>query len=96
MPVKEPSQKSANPTTSLVIPELEHTERAVLNALASVHSRRAYKHAIDRFIAWYCSEPRLARLQSVYSIAIPLVPRVSSVVGRHNQSSSVRDPAVSR
>lgn len=59
MPVKKPSQKSANPTTSLVIPELEHTERAVLNALASVHSRRAYKHAIDRFIAWYCSEPRL-------------------------------------
>jgi len=24
-----------------------------------VNSRRAYKHAIDRFIAWYCSEPRL-------------------------------------
>jgi len=65
MPVKKPSQKSANPTTSLVVPELEHTERAVLNALASVHSRRAYKHAIDRFIAWYCSEPRLGSNRSI-------------------------------
>jgi integrase len=65
MPVKKSSQKSANPTTSLVIPELEHTERAVLNALASVHSRRAYKHAIDRFIAWYCSEPRLGFNRSI-------------------------------
>jgi len=24
-----------------------------------LHSRRAYKNAIDKFIAWYCSEPRL-------------------------------------
>jgi site-specific recombinase XerC len=31
----------------------------VLNMLASVHSRRSYKHAIEKFIAWYCSEPRL-------------------------------------
>jgi integrase len=27
--------------------------------LASVHSRRSYKHAIEKFIDWYCSEPRL-------------------------------------
>ena len=31
----------------------------MLNTLASVHSRRCYTFAIDRFIAWYCSEPRL-------------------------------------
>lgn len=43
----------------LIIPELEHIKRAALGSLASVNSRRAYKHAIDRFIAWYCSEPRL-------------------------------------
>jgi hypothetical protein len=41
------------------IPELEQSKTAVLNTLASAHSRRAYKHAIDKFIAWYCSEPRL-------------------------------------
>ena len=27
--------------------------------LVSLHSRRAYKNAIDKFTAWYCSEPRL-------------------------------------
>jgi site-specific recombinase XerC len=41
------------------IPELEQSKVAVLNTLASVHSRRCYEFAIDRFIAWYCSEPRL-------------------------------------
>jgi hypothetical protein len=37
----------------------------VLNTLASVHSVRAYKHAIDKFIAWYCSEPRIGFNRSV-------------------------------
>jgi hypothetical protein len=32
----------------------------VLNSLASPGSRRAYQFAIEEFIAWYCSEPRLA------------------------------------
>ena len=44
---------------TLTIPELEQSKAAVLNTLASVHSRRSYTFAIDRFIAWYCSEPRL-------------------------------------
>src|SRR6266853_1368724 len=43
----------------LTIPELEQSKASVLNTLASVHSRRSYAFAIDRFIAWYCSEPRL-------------------------------------
>jgi integrase len=43
----------------LTIPELEQSKTAVLNTLASVHSRRSYVLAIDRFVAWYCSEPRL-------------------------------------
>ena len=33
---------------------------AVLNSLGSPASRRVYEYAIDQFIAWYCSEPRLA------------------------------------
>ena len=44
---------------TLTIPELEQSKAAVLNTLASVHSRRSYAFAINRFIAWYCSEPRL-------------------------------------
>ena len=32
----------------------------MLNSLGSPASRRVYEYAIDQFIAWYCSEPRLA------------------------------------
>jgi hypothetical protein len=46
-------------SVALTIPELEQSKAAVLNTLASVHSRRSYAYAIDRFIAWYCGEPRL-------------------------------------
>jgi hypothetical protein len=59
MPSIRPPQKSAVSPPILIVPELEHIRRAALSALASVNTRRAYKHAIDRFIAWYCSEPRL-------------------------------------
>jgi site-specific recombinase XerC len=43
----------------LTVPELEQSKAAVLNTLASQHSRRIYEYAIERFITWYCSEPRL-------------------------------------
>jgi len=46
MQAKKPSHKSDVQPPILIIPELEHTERVVLNTLASVHSRRAYKYAI--------------------------------------------------
>ncbi len=50
---------------TLTIPELEQSKASVLNTLASVHSRRSYAFAIDRFIAWYCSEPRLTFTRAV-------------------------------
>jgi hypothetical protein len=37
----------------LTIPELEQSKTAVLNTLASEHSRRSYAYAIERFITWY-------------------------------------------
>jgi hypothetical protein len=42
------------------LPDLDHSKLAVLNSLTSPASRRVYEYAIDQFIAWYCSEPRLA------------------------------------
>ena len=45
---------------SLRLPDLDHCKRAVLNSLSSPASRRVYEYAIDQFIAWYCSEPRLS------------------------------------
>ena len=57
--VPQKHSDSVAPSATLTIPELEQSEAAVLNTLASVHSRRSYAYAIERFIAWYCSEPRL-------------------------------------
>ena len=44
----------------LRLPDLDHCKLAVLNSLGSPASRRVYEYAIDQFIDWYCSEPRLA------------------------------------
>ena len=44
----------------LRLPDLDHCKVAVLNSLGSPASRRVYEYAIEQFIAWYCSEPRLA------------------------------------
>jgi hypothetical protein len=39
---------------------LEHANTAVLNSRNSADAKRGYRHAIDVFVDWYCSEPRLA------------------------------------
>jgi site-specific recombinase XerD len=44
----------------LRLPDLDHSKMAVLNSLTSPGSRRVYQFAINQFITWYCSEPRLA------------------------------------
>src|SRR5262249_8633793 len=43
----------------LRLPDLDHSKTAVLNTLSQA-SRRVYQYAMNQFIAWYCSEPRLA------------------------------------
>jgi hypothetical protein len=50
--------KKNRPKTKLGIPDLEHSKSAVLRSLGSPDSRRGYQHAIDEFVAWYCSEPQ--------------------------------------
>ncbi len=64
MPLKN-QHESVGLSATLTIPELEQSKAAVLNTLASQHSRRSYEYAIERFIAWYCSEPRLTFNRSV-------------------------------
>jgi integrase len=44
----------------LGIPDLEQSKHAVLNSLPAKTSQESHGHAIDEFISWYCSEPRLA------------------------------------
>lgn len=45
---------------TLRLPDLDHSKLAVLNSLGSPGSRRVYEFALNQFITWYCSEPRLA------------------------------------
>ena len=46
--------------TVLRLPDLEFARTAVLSSLTSRDAQRGYRHAIDEFVDWYCSEPRLA------------------------------------
>jgi hypothetical protein len=51
---------SRKPKRVLRLRDLNHSKTAVLNTLGSQESQRSYRFAIEGFIAWYCSEPRLA------------------------------------
>ena len=50
----------SKPKTVLRLPDLEQSKNAVLNSLPAASSPESYGHAIEKFIGWYCSEPRLA------------------------------------
>jgi len=38
--------------------DLEHAKAAVLNSLTTLDAQWSYRHAMDEFVDWYCSEPR--------------------------------------
>jgi hypothetical protein len=62
------NRKFAKPDRSeskLGLPDLDHSKAAVLDSLRSPESKRGYRHAIDEFIHWYCSEPRLSLNKTV-------------------------------
>ena len=54
------SRKRKNPKRILALPDLAQAKASVLSTLTSKSGQRAYDHAIDDFVRWYCSEPRLA------------------------------------
>src|SRR4030095_1766668 len=53
-------RKFSKPKTKLGLPDLDQSKAAVLGSLRSPESQRGYRHAIDEFVEWYCSEPRLS------------------------------------
>ena len=71
------------PRRVLRLPDLDHSKTAVLNTLSSPDSQRAYRFAIDDFVAWYCSEPRLA-----FNKTVVLRYRLQ-LEGRHLASSTI-------
>src|ERR1700689_606084 len=71
------------PKKILRLPDLDHAKTAVLNSLGSPDSQRSYRFAIDDFIAWYCSEPRLA-----FNKTVVLRYRMQ-LEGRHLAASTI-------
>jgi hypothetical protein len=90
---KKQRSKSAS-CSSLTVPELDQSKIAVLNMLASAHSRRSYKHAIEEFMAWYCSEPRLGFNRSVvvrYRSFLESLSSSAATINRRCQSKHTLD-----
>jgi len=52
----------------LGLPDLDQSRSAVFNSLRSPESQRGYRHSIDQFIGWYCSEPRLSFNKTVVTL----------------------------
>jgi len=59
---RNPTSKTTRhkPKAFLRLPDLDQAKSAVLNSLTSADAQRGYRHAIDEFMEWYCSEPRLS------------------------------------
>lgn len=47
------------------LPDLEVAKSAVLNRLSRPDAQRGYRHSIDEFVDWCCSEPRLSFCKTV-------------------------------
>src|SRR5438105_2081002 len=87
------SRKKKAPKRVLALPDLEQAKSAVLNTHASVSGQRTYDHAINDFVEWYCSEPRLAFNRTVvlrYRITImsALLRTVPALTGHHTWPTS--------
>ena len=79
-------KKRRSPKSVLRIPDLAHSKSAVLNSLGSESSHRTYDHAIDKFIEWYCLEPRLAFNRTVvlrYRIYLEQLRYAPSTINLH-------------
>lgn len=64
---RKPTSKRIRPKPRAVLrlPDLDQAKSAVLNSLTSADAQRGYRHAINEFVDWYCSEPRLSFNRSV-------------------------------
>jgi len=88
---KRGQRRKSSPKQSLNLPDLDQAKSAVLNSLPSKESQRGYRHAIDEFITWYCSEPRLSFNKAVVTrYRIHLVCKHRKAACRLNASSHGR------
>jgi len=83
--IKQSPRRSNHKPRHLTLPELAQSKTSVLNTLGSMQSRRSYQHAMDEFIAWYCSEPRLALNRIVvlrYRMHLENIPLAPATINR--------------
>src|SRR4030081_3807284 len=64
--VHRKTSKRSKAKTMLRLADLEQSKNAVLHSRGAASSQESYGHAIDEFIGWYCSEPRLAFNRTVF------------------------------
>lgn len=84
--VPKTKKRRRSPKSVLRIPDLAHSKSAVLNSLGSESSHPTYDYAIDRFVEWYCSEPRLAFNRTVvlrYRIHLEQLRYAPSTINLH-------------
>src|SRR3970040_206470 len=91
MPHARSHKRKKAPKRVLALPDLEHAKSAVLSSLTSRSGQRTYDHAIREFVAWYCSEPRLAFNRTVVlRYRIHLEPRQDAPATIHLRLAAVR------
>ena len=59
------AKRKSAPKRVLRLLDLEHSKHTLPSTLGSPNSKKAYEFAIDHFVTWYCSEPRLAFSKTV-------------------------------
>src|SRR5216684_7229502 len=69
---RKPSRKEKRRSAKAILrlPDLEAAKSAVLNSLSCPDAKRGYRHAIDEFVEWYCSEPRLSFSKTVNKLGM--------------------------
>jgi hypothetical protein len=87
MPYTPSRKRKKTPKRVLALPDLEHAKSAVVSSLTSRSGQRTYDHAIREFVAWYCSEPRLA-FQPHCGPPLSDSPRAAAVRAGNHQSAA--------
>src|SRR5213080_1430547 len=95
---KNDKKKFARPKARLGLPDLDQSKAAVLGSLRSPESQRGYRHSIEEFIDWYCSEPRLLSTGQSFSSevgqAIQLACAIAQLFCLHAHALQQREPQV--
>jgi hypothetical protein len=88
---KKRSSKRARkaPKTILRLPDLHHAKAAVLSSLACPDAQRGFRHAIDEFLDWYCSEQVARSVRFSHSAALNLM-NIPLRVGTHTSTPALR------